>query len=201
MDSMQDLLDAAKQGNIVAEEQLFSKLRARISDLVKYKLQRSPKHQAEVEEDAKDLVSEIMDTIYQKYKSSEFQYGFIGWVNSIVWRKVGNYIRRERKRVRFDSDLENLQDDREGSLDEMLEKKELRELIYRTLEKMKSPCKAIMDALFEEEISVYISRRKKEVPLGTIYSQIHRCRERFREMLQKQGFEYEVYQRKYRTPD
>ncbi len=190
MKTIDDLLIAARSGNKNAENQLFSKLRARILNLVQYKLRNVRKHSSEVAQDVEDIVEESMLTILQKYKTEKCPYGFMAWVHKIVWYKVGNYIRIRKKKVYSDIDEDSLADDPEDSPEQIVVAKEFDELIHRALKNLKGTCREIIKALIDVRIKAYIKKRKQEGDSeGNIYCQIHRCRKRFMQLLIEEGFE------------
>lgn len=174
-----DLLTAAKNGDVEAENELFSKLRARISNLVQYRLWNSCH--------AEDIVQEIMVTILAKYRTTDLPKGLLPWVNGVTRNKVKNYIRTAKK-APTDLGEETPQDEREGP-DAILTNEELEEVIARALRKLNEKQKGIMRALLEGDIKSYISEHRHKTPLGTLYADIHRCRNRFMELLKDEGYD------------
>lgn len=180
---IEELLAAAKTGDKWAEGELFSKLRARISSLVQYSIWKP--------HDAEDIVEEIMETILTKYKKTDFPKGLLPWVNGITYNKVKNYIRRvKREPIRLDVEVSQNEKERP---DRIVEGLELQGMIERALAKLNKRHKEIMKALLQGEIKSYIAERSSETPSGTIYSDIHRCRKRFAELLKEEGYEIEMY--------
>jgi len=165
-------------------------LHARISRLVQYKLRNVKKHPSEVAQDVEDIVEEVMLTMLQKYKTEEFPYGFMAWMNKIVWNKVGDYFRKEKRHAHSDINEESLEGDSENSPEQIVVTKELNELIHGALKRMHNPCKEIMKALIEERIKTYTKKRKNKGDReNNIHCQIHRCRKRFMKLLKEEGFE------------
>lgn len=190
--SIEELLAKAKNGHQEAENELFSKLRARILNSVQYKLLNVRKHHSEVAKDVEDIVEETMLTMLQKYKTEELPYGFMAWVNKIVWNKVGDYIRYGKiktKEVRIDdTGMEIIIDQNTLPEDEVLPK-ELDEIIGRALKRLSPYCKEYFEALLKGEERAFTAARKKEEPEGTIDNRNLRCRKRFMKLLIEEGFE------------
>lgn len=181
-----DLLSAAIGGDKEAENKLFSQLRVRILQLVQYKIWNTQRHAAEIRKDAEDLTDEICLIILQKYKTRTFDHGFMPFVFRTVRNKIGEYFRmreREKMMTRVKGDEEFPQ----PFVDPVLPK-ELDSMISRALKRMGHRCRAIIKALLEGEIKTYIAEQQRTTPIGTIYTQIHRCRQKIAILLRKKGY-------------
>lgn len=183
------LLAAAIGGDQEAENELFSQLRARIFELVQQRIWNNQQHVSEIKDRAENLTQDICSIILKKYKTASFHRGFMPWVMKITRHRIGQYYReRARSQKRRDSvpDTNDLADNSVGAADEF-EAGELDDIIFRALEKMGQPCAEIIEALIADEIKAYI-KQHSTTPIGTIYSQIHRCRENLKILLRKKGY-------------
>lgn len=177
-----DLFAAACNGDLRAENELFSRLRARIFDSVQYMIWDSS--------DAADIVQEIMAIILAKYKATVLPKGLLPWVRGIIRNTVRNYTRTvKRGPIRLSEQIP--QDEREDP-NRILMNKELQEIIERALHNLNQKHKKIMRVLLEGEIKSYIAKHCRKTPPGTIYADIHRCRKRFIELLKREGYEIEM---------
>jgi len=187
-----DLLATARGGDKAAENQLFSQLHARILSLVQRRIWNDQMHPSEIQQEAENLTQDISLIILQKYRTASFEHGFLPWVFQIVQNKIGQYYReqgRKRKREAVVENEGNLQlEDKMDRPDEWVEVEELKKVISRALQKMGQPCAKIMKTLLEGKIKTYIAKQRRTTPEGTIYSQIHRCRELFQRLLAEAGY-------------
>jgi len=188
-----DLLAAAREGNKEAENQLFSQLRARILGLVQQRIWNANKDASENRRDAEDLSHDICITILKKYRTADFGAGFISWVFQISRHKIGEYYRKTKTKPWMettDVEDENLAVPHSPYAPEQLAfAGELDRMICYALKKLGSRCQAIISALLEGNIKAYIAEARRTIPLNTIYSYIHRCRQRFQELLRAEGFD------------
>jgi RNA polymerase sigma factor (sigma-70 family) len=84
MAQLNDLWIRAKDGDKKAEEQVFRKLRVRLTLLARLRVP---------EEDVEDIVQDTCLTISRKYKSLAEPFRFDAWVHEILRNKVRNYYR------------------------------------------------------------------------------------------------------------
>lgn len=87
-----DLFNRAKNGDVVAERELFDQLAARFGVIAKHKIRDG--------QDADDVAQEACLTVFQKYKSAEFTVSFEAWAYGVLRMKIGNYIQADRTRRR-----------------------------------------------------------------------------------------------------
>lgn len=184
-----ELLAAAISGNQEAENELFSNLRARIWELAQQRIWNTQRHASEIRQDAENLTQDICFVILQKYKTASFHHGFMPWVMQITRHRIGQHYReRAVSQKRRDSvpETNDLADNSVGTEDEFAAS-ELDDIISRALEKMGQPCVEIIEALMAGEIKAYIQQHTT-ASRGTIYSQIHRCRENLKILLREKGY-------------
>lgn len=190
-----DLLAAAQGGDKQAENELFSKLRARILSLVQQRIWNTKRAQFEIVQEAENITHDVCTAIFHRYKTERFSTGdkFLAWVFQIVRHKVGDYYRVHQKDhlyERINLEQNNQPGPSEPSWpDENIDHEELIQLIHRALKKMKACCREIIEALLAGEIKAYIARQSKKTPINTIYCWIHRCRQELSDFLNKEGYE------------
>ncbi|MFQ5632486.1 MAG: RNA polymerase sigma factor [bacterium] len=188
-----ELLAAALGGDKQAENQLFSQLRVRILALVQQRIWNTNRHESEIMKDAEDLTNDILRIILQKYKTASFDYGFMPWVNKIVWFKIGEYFRNRKIKERIEVSKVQIEELHVATdpncTEELIESQELDEMSIRAMKKLDRGYQAIIEALLQGKIKSYIEKQKKKKQIGAIYVDIHRCRERFIDLLGEEGFE------------
>jgi len=193
MDSMfgiDELFEAARNGEAAAETQLFSQLRARILALVQQRIWSTRRYSSEVRKDAEDLTEDICAVIFRRYKTASFHSGSMSWVMQIARNRIGQfYLERDRRKGKNDPlpDEELITGNPIGPEAE-LEGQELDGIIFRALKKMGQPCAKIIETLLAGEIKTYMEEQQRTTPLGTIYNQIHRCRESLKNVLREKGY-------------
>lgn len=77
LQTFEDLLIAAQNGDKEAENYLFTKLRARVLTLVQQRIWNSLSSGDKHKHDAEDLTADICLKIIEKYKTISFQDSFI----------------------------------------------------------------------------------------------------------------------------
>jgi len=181
---------AAQNGEAAAETQLFSQLRARILALVQQRIWNTRRHSSEVRKDAEDLTEDICAVIFRRYKTASFHSGLMSWVMQIARNRIGQYYgecgRRQDKHDRLPD--ENAIADNAIGPEAELEGQELDRMISEALKKMGQPCAEIIERLLTGEIKSYVKQQRRTTPLGTIYNQIHRCRESLKKLLHDKGY-------------
>jgi RNA polymerase sigma-70 factor (ECF subfamily) len=93
---MRDLLTKALEGDKKAEKRIFELLRVRFSILAKLHIGS---------EYAEDVAQEACMTVAQKYKSLSHYEEFEAWAYGVLKNKIGNFLKRAKKRQKYISDL------------------------------------------------------------------------------------------------
>ena len=94
---MHELLKEAKEGNVLAEEELFRRLLVRFTAIAKRRIG---------DEHAGDIAQEACMTVLQKYRKTDFKTSFEAWAYRIVRNKILNHfqtVQRQRKMTSLDS--------------------------------------------------------------------------------------------------
>lgn len=187
--SIKELITRAQAGDKPAENELFAKLHARFSGVVRRNIWNAKKKRLEMEKDIEDVVAGIMDAIFiQLQKGSVLQESFMALANCIARNKMVDYIRQkeqEKKLQPLDMEIPLPNSDQPNGI---YAEQELKEFILRALPRLTKKDKEIMRALFTEQIRLYIAERLKSSPRKTIDADIHRCRKRLKKLLAKEGF-------------
>ncbi len=178
MENIEELIEKARAGDTRAENELFLKFRARISNLVQ-SLVRNP-------EDAKDVLQEVLTTVFMKYKDTEFTNGPFAWIHGVIYNKVKNH-RRKCAHAPIRQELDGMEN---GSHcpEELYEGRELREIIQKAVARLSGKHKIILKAFLEDDIKSYITQRSLTTPIGTIYSDICRFRRQLKKLIKQEGY-------------
>lgn len=192
---IEELLSTALKGDKKAEQELFSKLYARILGLVQQKIWNKEHTAAENKQIAEDLTQDIYLVIFQKYMTATYKNGFLPWVFQIARNKIGDHFRHIKRvrRVLTGNPAEEDQDqpvsNEAVTPDKIFEYNELKQLIRWALKKIKKCCRSIIQALMEGRIKDYISEQLQNgIRINTIYAHIHRCRKEFKNKLYQEGY-------------
>jgi len=189
---IEELLATAKAGNKQAEDELFSKLRARFLGLVRLKIWNRKKDSIEMQQDVEDVVAEIMAAICNQFRQGLIPpERFMPLANGIANHKIADYFRRKRttetKFVRLvEMDIPAAAPEQPNGI---LDRGEVEEITLRALRRLTNRDKEIMRALLENQIGTYIDTQSRTMPRNTIYAHIHRCRRRFEKLLRMEGLE------------
>jgi len=185
-----ELFEAAQNGEAAAETQLFSQLRARILALVQQRIWNTRRHSSEVRKDAEDLTEDICAVIFRRYKTASFHSDLMSWVMQIVRNRIGQFYRERDRRKGKNEPLPDDEVITGNSIgpEAELEGQELDGIIFCALKEMGQPCAKIIEALLAGEIKTYVEEQQRTTPLGTIYNQIHRCRESLKNLLREKGY-------------
>ena len=185
----QDLLAKAYQGDKSSELKLFEKINARIANLLRYRLVKGREAHRELEEDVKDIVQDIMIEIVKQFREKRLPLDYLPqWLYTITNRRTMDYFRKKYKQP---TSLENipipLMDSEQ--VQEVFESKELHNIVSRALARLGNKCKEIIQALLNEKKNEYIKKQAQQKKMNTIYSDIHRCRQNFVDMLKLEGYD------------
>ncbi|MBN1559111.1 sigma-70 family RNA polymerase sigma factor [candidate division KSB1 bacterium] len=187
LQGIHDLLKNAYLGNKSSEDELFELIRARISNLLRYKIWGASRSRGGLTEDARDLLQQIMMELYDQYKKNKLPTDdLLKWIFTIMNRRIVDYFRRKKTTSLEDIPYPLLD---EEQMERVLEAKELHRLIGRALARVPDKCKKIIQALLYESKKDYIEKQSHYQEKNTIYSDIHRCRRHFSDMLKLEGYE------------
>ncbi|MFQ5627400.1 MAG: RNA polymerase sigma factor [bacterium] len=187
------ILNAARQGDIQAENQLFELLHERIFNLVQRRIWSRYRPAEEIKMDAEDLTHEIYMTILSRYKTEDFEHGFLSWTFQIVRNKIGDYYRKMKLKYERQFGLDDVLLQRNCEMpfiEAASEQADCEDLIRRARAELSDADKAILAALLQGTIKEYIDGEKRNgVKINTIYIHIHRFRQRIMALLTNYGFE------------
>lgn len=95
---MEQLIEQAKNGDKLAEQEIFSKLLVRFRYFAKRIIG---------ERDCDDLAQEACMTILKKYKVESYSVSFTAWAFGVLKMKIGNYLQTARRRADREIELDN----------------------------------------------------------------------------------------------
>lgn len=165
-------------------------LRARILNLVKYRLYKLQKNlkkdRVEIEDDAEDITQETLKIYWDKYsKNTEYELN-MRIINKITRNKIGNYI-KSKQLMLLDEQTEP-EDKKNSQPDELIEESELRENIFKSIKGLNKNCQKIIELLLNGDTRDELLSNFIGLPINTVDSHIHRCREKLRKKLQEIGY-------------
>ena len=99
-DTLDSLLNQARRGDRSAEVLLFERLRVRFCLFARHRIGTA--------DDVEDVVQDALKTVFEKYRSIEFETSFTGWAYQVLINKLLTHSRAGRvRRERFqpESDL------------------------------------------------------------------------------------------------
>lgn len=171
------------RANKKSETDLLDKLQKHLRYIMKY----DHRYRNISDDDAQDIVAEALITIYQKYAAAEPQGTFIQWVRKILRNKIGDYLRRQKRKP--EALLEGIipKDTPDGETVEglILSKVTLLEAVRR----MDKRCKRFFEILMDSGGGN--SRIYEEFPHLTpeaIHTNLSRCRNKLKQYLKTESF-------------
>lgn len=189
---LKSLLDAAKCNDENAQNELFSILSERLLNLTKYILQRccTFKSSDELCRDAEDIMQNTLIVINKKLKNTDFDDGFMKWVNRILRNQVGNYIQSTKTRgnlfqrldpyIKISYGVESFQD--------RILADDYRKKIKSTVKHLGDECKKIILIFLNHGSRADVLETFKNKSISNIDSLICRCRRRLKKELKKYGY-------------
>jgi RNA polymerase sigma-70 factor (ECF subfamily) len=134
--------------------------------------------------EAQELTQEVFLHGMRKLPQLRDAACFPGWLRQITVRMAINRLTRHAPLSRVDPEmLEQAEADGTTPLDEMV-RAELREELYRGLEKLKAIDRATLVAFYIRGRSLKQMSREFETPIGTIKRRLHVARHRLKEALE-----------------
>lgn len=184
-----EMLEKAYDGDKTSEKLFFEKISARISSLLRYRIQIGKSNRKEIAKEVDDVLQEILLVIIDRYQKKSLPKEYVlRWIFSVTNNKIADYFRTVYARTDRIISLEDLP----YSLmtKELVENSiGLKDVILGALFKLGDRCKEIIRALLDGEIKEYIKEHSSITPVDAIYIHIHRCRKRFIKRLKDEGYE------------
>ncbi|HHW32327.1 MAG TPA: sigma-70 family RNA polymerase sigma factor [Clostridiaceae bacterium] len=180
------LLDRAKNGDVVAFEELIEKHQKKVFNLA---LRMLGNH-----EDAYDIAQEVFIKVYKAIKNFKEESSFSTWIYRIATNTCLDELRRRKNKniVYIDEDIKSEDSDMKRQLEDsgptpdlITEKKEIKRIIYNAIEKLPDQHKSALILRDIQGFSYEEIARILECPEGTVKSRINRGRKTLKEMLEK----------------
>ena len=139
----------------------------------------------------RSIVQQTFLIAFKKLEVFEFRSGLYTWLDHICVNLCYERLRkRKRELASLAQDLEKLTRSHSGLLEERREeekeKKTRLELLWRLAESMSDKCREVL-VLRDRQGESYIDiARSLKVPIGTVMSQLARCRKALRHMMENE---------------
>ena len=113
-ETLTTLQERAREGDSQAERELFDRLGARFRLFARQRIR--------CQEDCEDIVQEALKTVFEKYRTVEFETSFTAWAYRVLTNKIMTHVRSSgvRNRAREQIEAENSAAP-QGDDDELLE--------------------------------------------------------------------------------
>ena len=165
----------------------FSKLRERLTHLVRQYIWNAGRDRGQMIQDVEDVVQEILLAIHIGIKKNNISAEkLVPWALRIARNKINDYFRQKLNK-NFDRLKEDPLNGEMNRPDLNFEKSERLKSIQAAIGKLSEKEQKIIYALINGNIKSYIIEESKRMPVDTVYVHIHRCRKRFEKILQKEG--------------
>jgi RNA polymerase sigma-70 factor (ECF subfamily) len=141
--------------------------------------------------DAEDIVQQTFLIALKKLGEFEFRSSLYTWLDHICVNLCYERLRkRKREMVSIAGDLEKLTQPRAGLLEDQKlaeeEKKRLLDLMRKVTQSMSDKCREVL-VLRDQQGESYINiARSLKIPMGTVMSQLARCRKALRHIMENE---------------
>jgi RNA polymerase sigma-70 factor (ECF subfamily) len=141
--------------------------------------------------DAEDIVQQTFLIAFKKLGTFEFRASLYTWLDHICVNLCYERLRkRERELASLSEDLEKLTRPQAGSLDHQQEveeeKKRRIKLLREMTQSMSDKCREVLVLRDQQGVSYIDIARRLKIPIGTVMSQLARCRKALRHMMQNE---------------
>ena len=172
------LISRCKNNDVDAFEELISNYENKIYNLCNYMLKNK--------EDALDASQEVCLKIYRSISKFKGDSKFSTWVYRITYNTCMDFIKKRKDEISFD-EVTNFELQREARTDEIIESKELKLEIKKSILKLSNDFRTMIilrdvNGLSYQEIADILS-----IEVGTVKSRLNRAREALRNELIKNG--------------
>jgi RNA polymerase sigma-70 factor, ECF subfamily len=139
--------------------------------------------------EAEDIVQETFMIAFQKLKEFEYRSSLYTWLCHISVNLCHERLRRRKKVLAtLDEDLERFTQARADTLEkqkqEDKEQKSRLEMVERLMQNMSEKCRQIIELRDRKGESYINLSRVLKIPPGTVMSQLARCRQALKELLE-----------------
>lgn len=174
----EDLVSRARAGDRDAENALFERLHARILSLAKRRLWDA--------QAAEDITQETLRTVLEKYRGAEMPRGFFPWVFTILYNKVGNYLKRRRLEIErgVGEDASVTWETVGVSPDGVVAAIDLAESLEKAMRRVSPDCRKVFALLLADAGREEMRLAFGGEPTGTLDSRVSRCREKLLQHLE-----------------
>lgn len=136
--------------------------------------------------DAEEICQDAFLKAFASLDTFSLDYRFSTWLFTIGYRVCLNRLRRKHA-ITGEFDLSTMPlatDDNATAALESEEAGELREMVWRVVDRLSTPQRATILLFYRHELSCREIARVLELPIATVKSHLHRARNRLREMLE-----------------
>jgi RNA polymerase sigma factor (sigma-70 family) len=142
-----------------------------------------------------DIVQDVMASIYDKTDITRPIQNFTAYVYSALRNRIVDIMRARKKNISLDAEtseespvsLAEFLHDAESDILSAMEKKELRSALYRAIDNLSGPEKAIIVATEFDDRSFKELSEEWEIPMGTLLARKSRALKRIGAFLQLNG--------------
>lgn len=164
-----DLINEVIQGNDKAFETLMNKYLVSIYNYLRYHINN--------DEDVKDVIQDVMLSVYNGIKNYQGNSSFKTWVLSITRKKVADFYR-----LKYAQNTVPLSDN-DNYIDSQFTHNTSRLSIYAIIEKLPQLDRDLIHLAFIQEQSYKEIAEILDIPIGTVKSKIHYIKEKLKPLL------------------
>jgi len=181
------LIERSQQGDIESFEALIKKYQVYAYNIA-YRMTSN-------KEDAKDITQEALIKAYKSINNFRFDSSFSTWLYRIVTNTCIDMLRKENKikTITIDKSIETDEGEYQREIRDnrdlpeyMLEEKERREVIRRSIKKLSEKYREVLILRDIQNFSYEEISEITDLPLGTVKSRISRARYNLKEILSKE---------------
>lgn len=178
------LLDAARSGDVGAQDRLFTALREYLTPLAKRTISNG--------DDVRDVVQETEITIFEKYRRLPATTDFLPWCTQVLRHKVGNYLKHQQRQealfIQEPAALWQIEDGPGRRPDLAYDGEELKGLIRRFAVTLAGEDRRLLQCLVEGLPRTAIHRWFPHLILRTLSVRVHRVRQSLLGYLRDRGY-------------
>lgn len=174
-----ELIKRCKSDDVDAFEKLIVMYEDKIYNLCHYLLKNN--------EDALDASQEVCLKIYKSISAFKGDSKFSTWVYRVTYNTCLDHIKKRKDELPYDDVINPETTQSEGRIEDIVEKKELKQEIKNSIKKLSNDFRTIIilrdiDGLSYQEISEIL-----KIEVGTVKSRLNRARESLKKELIKNG--------------
>ncbi|MDF9825499.1 RNA polymerase sigma factor (sigma-70 family) [Breznakia sp. PF5-3] len=142
-----------------------------------------------------DIAQEVFIKVHQKINELKEPKAFHSWIRRITYTKCINQYNKNSKikDLGEDMDIDDFGDNKQPKVSEVIDRKQLMEIVGKSLSTMKPTYKSVGMLRYFEGLKIDEIASILEIPRGTVNSRLTKVRESLKKELKKEGISPRTY--------